>query len=107
MRSALFEALDAVLTVPILETPAQLSLAPHCQRLQGSLYDALNAGTMNLARLEQFVASYLLTPTTTWYAVYASVWPRCDAETSPERGYYHHPYRHSHGEPIVAGWSYS
>ena len=46
-------------------------------------------------------------PQTTWFAVDASVWPRCDAETSPDRGYYHHPYRHSHGQPIVAGWNYS
>src|SRR5262249_244068 len=106
-RDALFEALDAVLTAPMLETPAHLSLAPSCQRRWGSVYDALNAGTMNLARLEQVVASYPLTPTTTWYAVDASVWPRCDAETSPERGYYHHPYRQSHGQPIVAGWNYS
>jgi hypothetical protein len=28
-------------------------------------------------------------------------------QTSPERGFYHHPYRHSHGQPIVAGWNYS
>ena len=106
-RDALFEALDAVLTTPILETPAHLSLAPHCQRGWGSLYDALNAGTMDLTRLQRLVASYPLKPQTTWYAVDASVRPRCDAETSPERGYYHHPYRHSHGQPIVAGWNYS
>ncbi len=24
-----------------------------------------------------------------------------------ERGYYHHPSRHSNGQPIVAGWNYS
>jgi hypothetical protein len=109
-RDALFEALDAVLSAPALETPAHLSLAPTCQRGWGSLYDALNAGSMDLPRLETLVASsslYLVEPTTTWYAVDASVWPRCDAETSPERGYYHHPYRHSHGQPIVAGWNYS
>jgi hypothetical protein len=40
------------------------------------------------------------------YAVDGSVWARCDAETSPARGYYHHPSRHSHGQPIVAGWLY-
>jgi hypothetical protein len=105
---ALFEALDAVLSVPTMETPAHLSLSPHCQRGWGSLYDALNAGTMDLTRLERLVASYQLEPqTTTWYAVDASVWPRCDAETSPDRGFYHHPSRHSHGQPIVAGWNYS
>ena len=40
------------------------------------------------------------------YAVDGSVWARCDAETSPERGFYHHPSRHSNGQPIVAGWLY-
>src|SRR5258706_11299233 len=106
-RDALFEGLDAILSAPTLETPAHLSLAPHYQRGWGSLYDALNAGTMDQARLERLVASYSLEPQTAWFAVDASVWPRCDAETSPERGFYHHPYRHSHGQPIVAGWNYS
>ena len=40
------------------------------------------------------------------YAVDRSPWPRCDAETSPDRGYYYHPSRHSAGQPIVAGWCY-
>jgi hypothetical protein len=40
------------------------------------------------------------------YAVDVSVWPRCDAEASPERGFYYHPSRHSAGQPIVAGWAY-
>ncbi|MGH8903320.1 MAG: transposase [Egibacteraceae bacterium] len=44
-----------------------------------------------------------------WAAVFAvdtSTWERCDAETSPERGFSYHPSRHSAGQPIVAGWSY-
>jgi len=106
-RDALFETLDAILSVPTLETPAHLSLAAPCQRGWGSLYDALNAGTMDIPRLERLVAAYQLEPRTTWFAVDASVWPRCDAETSPDRGFYHHPYRQSHGQPIVAGWNYS
>ncbi len=40
------------------------------------------------------------------YGVDISVWPRCDAEASPQRGYYYHPSRHSAGQPIVAGWAY-
>ncbi|MGH8897235.1 MAG: hypothetical protein ACRDZ4_09490 [Egibacteraceae bacterium] len=36
----------------------------------------------------------------------ASTWERCDAETSPERGFCYHPSRHWSGQPIVAGWSY-
>ena len=39
------------------------------------------------------------------YALDVSAWPRCDAEASPERGYYH-PSRHSAGQPIVVGWGY-
>jgi hypothetical protein len=35
-----------------------------------------------------------------------SVWDRCDAGCSPERGFYYHPSRHSAGQPIVAGWAY-
>lgn len=106
-RDALFELLDALLSAPAIETPAHLSLVPSCQRGWGSVYDALNAGTMDLSALETLVASYPLTSASAWYAVDASVWPRCDAETSPERGFYAHPYRHSHGQPIVAGWNYS
>jgi hypothetical protein len=106
-RDALFELLDALLTAPTIETPAHLSLVPSCQRGWGSAYDALNAGTMDGGQLEQLIASYPVASDATWYAVDASVWPRCDAETSPARGYYPHPYRHSHGQPIVAGWNYS
>src|SRR5258708_21274544 len=62
---------------------------------------------MDLEALEALVAAHPLASEPAWYAVDASVWPRCDAETSPERGYYAHPYRHSHGQPIVAGWNYS
>ncbi len=58
---------------------------------------------MDVPPLEALIASYPLATETAWYAVDASVWPRCDAETSPERGSYAHPYRHSHGQPIVAG----
>jgi hypothetical protein len=106
-RDALFELLDAVLTTPVIESPAHLSLAPTFQRRWGSVYDALNQGTMDLPALIDLIAQSPLPTATEWYAVDTSVWPRCDAETSPERGYYHHSTRHSHGQPIVAGWNYS
>jgi hypothetical protein len=106
-RDALFELVDAVLSAPTIETPAHLSLVPSCQRRWGSFYEALNAGTLDVPQLEALIASYPLATATAWYAVDASVWTRCDAETSPERGSYAHPYRHSHGQPIVAGWKYS
>src|ERR1051326_5138498 len=68
-RDALAEILDALLTSPVIEHPAQLSLAPGFQRAWGSIYDALNAGTMPLPRLEQVVASHALETPTAWYAV--------------------------------------
>ena len=40
------------------------------------------------------------------FAVDPTTWVRCDAECSPERGFYYHPSRHSAGQPIVAGWSH-
>jgi hypothetical protein len=106
-RDALVEILDALLTTPVIEHPVHLSLAPGFQRAWGSLYDALNAGTMPLPRLEHLVAAHPLETSTAWYAVDASVWPRCAAETSPARGYSQHHSRHSHGQPMVAGWNYS
>jgi hypothetical protein len=106
-RDALVEILDALLTSPVIEHPVHLSLAPGFQRAWGSVYDALNAGTMPLPRLEYLVAALPLETSTAWYAVDASVWPRCDAETSSDRGSYYHHSRHSHGQPIVAGWNYS
>src|ERR1051326_7337617 len=106
-RDALFEMLDALLTVAVIEHPVHLSLAPGFQRTWGSIYDALNSGTMSLPSLEHLVTAQPLETTTAWYAIDASVWSRCDAETSPQRGYYHHHTRHSPGQPIVAGWNYS
>ena len=106
-RDALFEIMDAILTTPAIESLAHLSLAPTFQRSWGSVYDALNHGSMDLEAMAHLIRQYPLATATNWYAVDASVWPRCDAETSPERGYYHHATRHSHGQPIVAGWNYS
>jgi DDE superfamily endonuclease len=106
-RDALFEIMDAVLTATVIESPVHLSLAAGFQRNWGSVYDALNQGTFAPERWEECLADSPLETETNWYAIDGSVWPRCDAETSPERGYYHHAYRHSNGQPIVAGWNYS
>ena len=55
----------------------------------------------------RLVAAHPLETPTAWYAVDASVWPRNDAHTSAERGYYYHHTRPSHDESIIAGWNYS
>jgi len=107
---ALFELADAILAADgSAPSPAHLSLQASHRRGWGSLYAALDRGRIDDGALRKLLARHPLAGTegqTPVYAVDASVWARCDAETSPERGYYYHPSRHSAGQPIVAGWAY-
>ena len=105
-RDALFELADATLTTSAASSLVHLSLtAPH-RRGWGSLYDALAVGQVDHEALRGLLAHSVPEAEPPVYAIDTSVWPRCDAETSPERGYYYHASRHSAGQPIVAGWSY-
>ncbi|WP_136625333.1 NF041680 family putative transposase [Dictyobacter kobayashii] len=105
-RDALFGLTDALLTTGPTLSPAHLSLASSFQRGWGSVYDALVEGQIDGQSIERLLAQHLLEADEAIYAVDASVWARCDAETSPERAFYHHLSRHSAGQPIVAGWAY-
>jgi hypothetical protein len=105
-QDALFELCDTLLTTGPVSSLPLLSVQPQHRRGWGSLYDALAVGEVSVQRLERLLVSHPLASGEPIYSVDVSVWPRCDAETSPERGYYHHPYRQSHGQPIVAGWNY-
>jgi hypothetical protein len=103
---ALCELGDALLATESVVSLPHLSLqAPH-RRGWGSLYDALTAGRIDVAALRALLIGQALPDPEPIYAVDLSVWPRCDAETSPERGFYYHPSRHSAGQPIVAGWAF-
>ena len=107
---ALFELTDAILTAGSVPSPVHLSLATVHRRGWGSLYAALGRGRMDEGGLRGLLSRYPLGEKDLGappiYAVDVSVWPRCDAEASLERGYYYHPSRHSAGQPIVAGWAY-
>ena len=105
---ALFELGDAVLTAGVVPSPVHLSLQPSHRRGWGSLYAALDRGRIDEVALRKLLARYPLAggAEPPVYAVDMSVWSRCDAESSPGRGYYYHPSRHSAGQPIVAGWAY-
>ena len=105
-RDALFDLTDALLTADAVASPVHLSLAPAHRRGWGSLYAALADGRLDVAALRALLARHPLAGGQPVYAVDCSVWVRDDAETSPERGFYYHPSRHSAGQPIVAGWSY-
>lgn len=107
---ALFELADAALTAGSVPSPVHLSLAPVHRRGWGSLYAALSKGSLDEGALRDLLAGYPLGEDVgdrpRVFAVDQSVWPRCDAEASPARGFYYHPSRHSSGQPIVAGWAY-
>src|SRR5438552_12434186 len=106
---ALFELGDAMLTADgAVPSPAHLSLQPSHRRGWGSLYAALDRGRIDTEALRRLLVRHPLPfgaaegePPV--FAVDVSVWPRCDAECSPQRGFYYHPSRHSAGQPIVAG----
>lgn len=104
---ALFELADAVLgsSAPVTSLP-KLSLEAPFRRGHGSVYAALSAGEVDVDGLRDLLAAHCPDRWPAVFAVDASSWPRCDAETSPGRGFYYHPSRHSAGQPIVAGWSY-
>jgi DDE superfamily endonuclease len=108
---ALCEVADAVLCgrgrVQVL---AELSLEPECRRGHGGVYDAVNAGRVDIGRLRRALAGVRLPG---WpdgrirLAADVSSWLRPDAVTSPERLFCVHRPRGG-GEPqMVPGWPYS
>ena len=104
---ALFELTDAALCAagPVSSVPA-LSLGLPFRRSHGSLYKALSKGEVDADQVRELLVCYRPSDWPLIFAVDASTWERCDAETSPERGFYHSASKHSAGQPIVAGWSY-
>lgn len=104
---AAFELTDALLCLPtpVASVPA-LSLEPVFRRSHGSLYKALAGGGVDAEAMRDLLVRYRPAHWPAVFAVDASSWPRCDAETSPQRGFYYSASRHSAGQPIVAGWSY-
>ncbi|HVA07944.1 MAG TPA: NF041680 family putative transposase [Acidimicrobiales bacterium] len=104
---ALFELCDAALCAPspVSSIPA-LSLEPTFRRSHGSLYKALQKGGIDEDLLRRALVSHRPRSWPLIFAVDTSTFDRCDAECSPERGFYYSASKHSAGQPIVAGWSY-
>ena len=108
---ALFEAADAVLCEdrPVTDL-ARLSLVPEFTRGHGALYDGLNEGRVEFARLRVTLAGL---PLPGWadgrirLAVDVCNWLRPDAGTSPERLFCHVHGRGRNAGQVVPGWPYS
>ena len=103
---ALFELGDALLCAQAVPSLPHLSLEPAHRRGWGSTYAALARGRIDADRLRDVLVDYLPRADPLVFAVDVTTWPRCDAECSPQRGFYYHPSRHSAGQPIIAGWAY-
>ena len=103
---ALFGLGDALLGAQAVPSLPHLSLEPVHRRGWGGAYAALARGRIDTDRLRDLLASSLPPADPLVFAVDVTTWPRCDAESSPCRGSYYHPSRHSAGQPIIAGWAF-
>jgi len=110
-RDALFELADAVLCKPDrVHMLAELSLEPECRRGHGALYDAVNAGRVQVARLRRALAAL---PLPAWpdgrirLAADVSNWLRPEAATCPDRLFCHCYARGKGNAQMIPGWPYS
>ena len=108
---ALFELADAVLCAdgPVTSL-AGLSLAAEHRRGHGALYDAVNAGRIDVAGLRVKLAGLPLPRMSDGRIVLAvdvSNWLRPDAATSADRLFCHVYGRGKGQAQLIPGWSYS
>jgi len=110
-RDCLFELADAVLCRQArVQMLAELSLEPECRRAHGAVYDAVNSGRVDIARLRWSLACL---PLPAWedgrirLTVDVSNWLRPDAETSPGRLFCHCYARGRGNAQMIPGWPYS
>ncbi|MFJ4659038.1 transposase [Nocardia sp. NPDC088792] len=108
---ALFELVDAVLCAhgPVASL-AGLSLVPEHRRGHGAVYDALNCGRVEIARLRTTLAGLPLPRAADGRLVLAvdvSSWLRPDEVTCPRRCFCHTYGRRVGEHQMVPGWPYS
>ena len=106
-----FELADAVLCAggPVRNLAA-LSLAPEHRRGHGALYDAVNHGRIDIARLRRSLSGLPLPRAADgrlMLAVDVSNWLRPGAATSPDRLFCHVYGRGKGQAQMIPGWPYS
>jgi DDE superfamily endonuclease len=108
---ALFELCDAVLCAggPV-DSLVGLSLAAEHRRGHGALYDAVNAGRIQVDRLRRELAGLPVPRDSEGRIVLAvdvSNWLRPDAATAPDRSFCHVYGRGRNAAQLIPGWPYS
>lgn len=110
-RDALFELTDALLcTDGPVTSLVGLVLAPEHRRGHGAMYDGLNNGHVDVARLRRTLAGLPLPRAVDGRIVLAvdvSPWLRSDAATSPQRLFCHVYGRGKNQSQLIPGWPYS
>jgi hypothetical protein len=108
---ALFEVTDALLcTDGPVRSLVDLVLAPEHRRGHGAMYDGLNNGRVDVARLRRAVAGLPMPRAADGRIVLAvdvSPWLRSDAQTSPDRLFCHVYGRARSQSQLIPGWPYS
>ncbi|MBB4936066.1 hypothetical protein FHR32_000371 [Streptosporangium album] len=108
---ALFELAEALLcTDGPVKTLVDLALAPEHRRGHGALYDGLNSGRIEVARLRRSLSALPLPRAADGRIVLAvdvSPWLRSDAPTSAERLFCHVYGRAKSASQFIPGWPYS
>ena len=105
-RDALFDLVDALLTAAPAPSLVHLCLAPAHRRGWGSRYAALRRGQIDADAVRALLLAQPRFPGPPVFAVDVSVWPRRDAETSPERAFHSSSPCQRTGSAIVRGWAY-
>jgi len=107
----LFELADALLcTDGPVKSLVGLALAAEHRRGHGALYDGLNAGRIEVARLRRTLASLPLPRATDgrlMLAVDVSPWLRPEAASCPDRSFCHTYGRGKDEHRMIPGWPYS
>jgi len=104
---ALFDLGDALLTTPYVTSPVALSLAPSFRRKWPSVFDALSDGRVDQAALRGVLVRFAPADPTPLWAIDHTLWARPEADTLPDRGFYHQPTRVPGGKPVGIGHAYT
>lgn len=106
-KDALFELSDAIITMPSVQSFAELSCSQYFRRGWPSAYEALQDGRPDRKRLLQLYSQQITDGERPILAGDHTAWPRVTAYTLRDRTVEHQPNPVPGGPPITLGHGYS